>query len=80
MTSLMGIVNWPCLLCHVCGGPGGLCLHLSRVLMVGLEHPRVWKVTMVQPSLEVSLVDCWLWLRGIWMESLRMSWKTFDAY
>ena len=58
MTSLMGIVNWPYLLRHVCGGAAGLYLHLSRVLMVGLEHPRVWKVTMVQPSLEVSLVDC----------------------
>ena len=29
----------------------------QECLLVGLEHPRVGNVTMVQPSLEVSLVD-----------------------
>ena len=39
MTLLMGIVNWPCLLCHVFGGADGLDLHLSRVLAGGFGAP-----------------------------------------
>ena len=50
MTSLLGTVNWPCLLRHVLGGAGwmalleyggadGLDLQLSRVLADGFGAP-----------------------------------------